>query len=132
MPQPVKLSDALVLEARLAAEIQERSIAGQVEYWAKVGRSVERLLDARQVTALRNAAKSPGIGKLLEVVDTPKGREMFRSFLAGEPFPHYRSHPSKKGLLIRSERDGKETVGRFVNRRFVAESPARGGRRAAK
>jgi hypothetical protein len=38
MSQPVKLSDALVLDARLAGEVQERSIAGQVEFWAKLGR----------------------------------------------------------------------------------------------
>ena len=44
MGQPVKLSDALVLDARIAAEAQERSIAGQVEFWAKLGRSVELLV----------------------------------------------------------------------------------------
>jgi len=37
MSQPVKLSDALVLETRLAGEIVERSIAGQVEFWARLG-----------------------------------------------------------------------------------------------
>ena len=37
MGQPVKLSDALVLDARIAAEAQERSIAGQIEFWAKLG-----------------------------------------------------------------------------------------------
>ena len=45
-----------VLEARLAGEIEERSIAGQVEFWARIGRSVEQLLEGRQVLALcRNA-----------------------------------------------------------------------------
>ena len=38
MSQPVKLSDALVLDARLAGEAVERSIAGQVEFWARLGR----------------------------------------------------------------------------------------------
>jgi hypothetical protein len=121
MPQPVKLSDDLVLEARLAAESRQRSIAGQVEYWASLGRSVERLFDGRQIAALQNAEPARSIGELLEVVDTPKGREMFREFLASEPYPHYRSYPGGNGLLVRTEEDGSETVGRFVNRQFVTE-----------
>ena len=44
MSQAVKLSDALVLDARVAGEVVERSIAGQVEFWARLGRSVEVLL----------------------------------------------------------------------------------------
>ena len=41
MGQPVKLSDELVLDARLTGEIAERSLAGQIEYWAKLGRAAE-------------------------------------------------------------------------------------------
>ena len=52
MSQPVKLSDALVLDARLAGEAVERSIAGQVEFWARLGRSVELLLEGEQVLRL--------------------------------------------------------------------------------
>ncbi len=33
MSQPVKLSDALVLDARITGKLVERSIAGQVEFW---------------------------------------------------------------------------------------------------
>jgi hypothetical protein len=132
MSQPVKLSDALVLEARIAAEAQERSIAGQVEFWAKIGRSVERLFDGRQIDTLRKTAEAPGIGELLEVVDTPKGREMFQAFLESEPYPHYRAHPDGKGLLIRTGEDGTETVGRFVNRQFVLEQSRRARPRAVR
>lgn len=128
----MKLSDTLVLEARTVAETQERSIAGQVEYWAKIGRSVERLLDGRQIDRLRKAVEAPDIDKLLEVVDTPKGRGMLQTFLAGEAFPHYRAHPNRKGLLIRTEANGKKTVGRFVNREFIAERRTGTARRAAK
>ncbi len=124
MPQPVKLSDDLVLNARLAAESRQRSIAGQVEYWAALGRSVERLFDGRQITALQNAEAAASIGELLEVVDTPEGRDMVKTYLATEPFPHYRSYPGGSGLLIRTEENGAETVGRFINRQFVAEKPA--------
>jgi hypothetical protein len=60
MSQPVKLSDALVLDARLAGEVLERSIAGQVEFWARLGRAVETLLQGEQALALcRSAAARP-------------------------------------------------------------------------
>jgi hypothetical protein len=44
MGQPVKLSDTLVLDARLVGEATERSIASQIEFWAKLGRAMERFL----------------------------------------------------------------------------------------
>jgi hypothetical protein len=121
MPQPVKLSDALVLAARVAGEEQERSIASQVEYWAKLGRCVEKLFDGRQQAFLRRVTAPVDLGALLEVVDTPKGRQVFREYLESEPFPHYKAHPEHPGLLIRTEEDGRERVGRFVNRAFVEE-----------
>jgi hypothetical protein len=132
MSQPVKLSDALVLEARVAARAKERSINGQVEYWAKIGRSVERLFDGRQVETLRRAAKAPAVGELLEVVDSRRGQEMFQAFLESEPYPHYRAHPDEKGLLVRTEADGTERTGRFVNRRFVVEQREKARVRAAR
>jgi len=121
MSQPVKLSDALVLDARLAGEAAERSIAGQVEFWAKLGRSVELMLDGQTVLNLSRKAVSQSLAELVEMVDTPKGREMFKAYLESEPYPHYEAHPSRRGLLIRIGEDGTRTVGRFVNRVFVAE-----------
>ncbi len=44
MGQPVKLSDELVSDARNVAEISQRSIAGQIEFWASIGKSLEPLL----------------------------------------------------------------------------------------
>ena len=39
----MKVSDALVLDARLMGEATQRSIAGQIEFWARLGRAVETL-----------------------------------------------------------------------------------------
>ena|SRR5579859_3127638 len=118
MSQPVKLSDTLVLDARLAGEIEQRSIAGQVEFWARLGRSVELLLEGQQVLALcRNGATRP-LSACLESVDSPEGRQRVADFLESQPFPHYQPHPDRPGLLVRIEADGRKTVGRFVNRQF--------------
>lgn len=119
MSQPVKLSDALVLDARLAGEAEERSIAGQVEFWAKLGRSVETLLNGKQVLALRRSAKSEPLSEALAMVDTPAGRERVEAVIATRPYPHFKQCPSHPELLIRIDEDGTETTGRFINRRFV-------------
>ena len=117
--QPVKLSDGLVLDARLAGETVERSIAGQVEFWARLGRSVELLLEGRQVLTLcRNAAVRP-LSACLESVDSPVGRQRLADFLKDGPFPHYQPHPDRPGLLVRIDAEGIRTVGRFVKRQFV-------------
>ena len=118
MSQPVKLSDSLVLDARLAGEIVERSIAGQVEFWARLGRSVELLLEGRQVLALcRNGAARP-LSACLESVDSPEGRQRVADYLDSQPSPHFEPHPDRPGLLVRIDADGRKTVGRFVNRQF--------------
>jgi hypothetical protein len=41
MPSAVKLSDEFVEVARSEAKLMKRSIAGQVEYWASLGRTLE-------------------------------------------------------------------------------------------
>ena len=121
MSQPVKLSDALVLEARLAAEVQERSIAGQVEFWAKLGRSVDGLLGGEQVVTLLRTAATP-LAELVAMADTPAGRKKLDAYLESEPYPHFEAHPARSGYLIRTEEDGTKTVGRFVNREFLVDS----------
>ena len=125
MSQPVKLSDALVLDARLAGDTVERSIAGQVEFWAKLGRSVEFILEGQQVLELcRNSAARP-VSECLESVDSREGRERVEALLRNGPFPHYEPHPDRPGLLVRIDADGKRVAGRFVKRQFVPSGPAR-------
>ena len=119
MSQPVKLSDALVLDARLAAELVDRSIAGQVEFWARIGRAIEPLLDGTRVLALCRNAKARPISVCLESVDSPKGRKRVADYLQSQPYPHYEPHPHQAGLLVRIDANGKRTAGRFVKRRFV-------------
>jgi len=125
MSQPVKLSDSLVLDARLAGEIVERSIAGQVEFWARIGRAIEPLLQGDQVLALCRQGNARPLSECLKTVDSPEGRTRLSSFLQTEPFPHFEPHPKKPGLLVRIEADGRRTIGRFVNRQFQTVKPGK-------
>ncbi len=120
MSQPVKLSDDLVLDARLAGELLDRSIAGQIEFWAQLGKAVEPLLRGDAVMALRKAGKVQPLSACLAAVDSPEGHKRVADYLESRPFPHYEVDPDRPGKLIRIDSDGTRTVGRFVDRRFQA------------
>ena len=116
MSQPVKVSDALLLDARLMGEATQRSMAGQIEFWAKLGRAVETLLRGDQVLALCKAGQAKPLSACLQSVDSVQGRERLSEHLQSLPYPHY--EPAPGGLLVRIEANGKRTTGRFVNREF--------------
>lgn len=118
MSQPVKLSDGLVFDARICGQTMQRSIAGQVEFWARLGRSVDTLLEGRQVLDLCHTGAALPISECLESVDSAKGRQRVSVFLKAGPFPHYEQHPDRPGILVRIEKNGKRTSGRFVQRKF--------------
>jgi hypothetical protein len=121
MGQPVKLTDELVLDARMTAKVAERSIAGQIEFWAQLGRAIEPLLRGDKALALRRSGNVRPLSEALETVDSDAGRELVRDYLAAQPFPHFEAAPDCPGMLIKIEKDGSRTLGRFVNREFQPE-----------
>jgi hypothetical protein len=123
MGQPVKVSDALLLDARLTGEIAERSIAGQIEFWAGLGRAIEPLLRGDKALALRRSGAVKPLSQILESVDSPEGRQRLSEVLKSGPYPHYEQADST-GLLVRIDANGKRTLGRFMNRQFQAVSKA--------
>jgi hypothetical protein len=59
------------------------------------------------------------LSRLLAEVETPKGRERLRVYLESLPFPHFEAHSGVPRLYVRIDEDGKRTIGRFVDRKFV-------------
>lgn len=121
--QPVKLSDVLVLDARLTGKVAERSIAGQIEFWANLGRAIEPLLRGDQALALCKKAAIRPLSECLASVDTPQGRQRLENYLETLSFPHYEAAPKTPGFLVRIEKSGRRTVGRFINRKFQPRAP---------
>jgi hypothetical protein len=118
MSQPVKVSDALLLDARLMGETTQRSIAGQIEFWARLGRAIETLLRGDQMLALCKAGKVKPLSACLQSVDSAEGHKRLAEHLKSLPYPHFEPAPGSAGLLVRIEANGKRTTGRFVNRKF--------------
>ena len=119
MGQPVKIADSLVLDARLAGEVEHRSIAGQIEYWATLGEALEPLLKGLEAMALIRSKAAKPLSAILASVDSPEGRRRVAEHLKSLPFPHYEPARGRPGFLVRTEADGTRSVGRFVNRRFT-------------
>ena len=49
---PIKLSGSLVKEARLSAKVFRRSLTGQIEHWATLGKVIESQMSGEAVTRL--------------------------------------------------------------------------------
>jgi hypothetical protein len=112
MSQPVKLSDSLVLDARMAAAVMERSIAAQVEFWARLGRTLENVATGQQMTALQQTGTLP-LSRIVATVNEPAGHKRLADYLNDRPFPRFSPHPELANTFIREESNGKKTVGRF-------------------
>jgi hypothetical protein len=119
MSQPVKLSDALVLDARIISELAERSIAGQIEYWARLGKAVEPLLSGERTLALRKSGETKLLSTLIAEIESSEGQRRVADYLAEQPYPHYEPAEGKPGYLVRIESNGTLTTGKFVNREFM-------------
>jgi len=103
----------------MTSEIVQRSIAGQIEFWAGLGKAVESLMRLPDILALKKAGATRPLSACIAEAGTRAGDKRVRDHLATRPFPHYEVDPKAPGLLVRIEEDGTRTSGRFVNRRFV-------------
>ena len=41
MAKSVKLSESIISEAKIMSKVLNRSVSGQIEYWAKIGKIAE-------------------------------------------------------------------------------------------
>lgn len=97
----------------------ERSIAGQIEFWAGLGRAVVPLLRHHQIRALKKSGTQVALERLLESVDTEEGHQRVRRYLESRPYPRFEDCPGESGVLMKIDEDGTRAKGRFVNRVFV-------------
>ncbi len=112
------ISEQLWDDASVVAELSGRSIEGQIEFWAAVGRAIEPLLDGSRITALMQAGAVVPLSACFAKIESDVGRRRVAEFLESGPFPHFQAIPASDGMLIRVDEDGTRTIGRFVGREF--------------
>lgn len=125
---PLRLDHKLVEAATAMGNLFKRSTPRQIEYWAELGRAVERELDAETVIALRE-----GLAQLrVEPIQSAPvaSHEVFASLDAGRLSGaltqsissaklRYQASTSAPGLLEQVHPDGKVIQGRFLNGQFI-------------
>ena len=130
MGMPVKLSDELVRLARAEAGAAHRSLAAQVEHWARLGQAAEAVLrhgDAVALTAsggnldsaFADEPKRAAVLSLLESIAVSSERPEAAERVRRSRRPVYGTDPAFPGMVVRIGPDGSRTPGRFENRRFV-------------
>lgn len=130
MPQPVKLSDPVIEQARAAARASDRSMAGQIEHWVRLGRAVEAVLTAAQAAALKQSAGGPAttaadeaeraaLLRALRLAATATGHADLGRVLRASDRVRYGTDPDFPGCIVRVAPDGTRTPGHMLERRFV-------------
>lgn len=128
MPQPVKLSDPIIEQARAAAAGADRSMAAQIEHWARLGRAVEAVLTAPHAAALKRGEGPPvaadeseraALLRALRLAVVSAGHVDLGRVLRAAERDRYGTDPALPDCIVRHEPDGTRTPGHIVQRRFV-------------
>jgi hypothetical protein len=125
----IRISKKLVDAAKECATWTERSVPGQIEHWALLGKALEGQLPADSAMALKKAASDGSPAALSKEVTSafsllqklhvglPKGNLAER--LARKHPVRYGGDPDHPGYLIQFNASGKRTKGKLVGRKFV-------------
>ena len=127
---PLRLDHKLVEAAAAMAHLFKRTTPRQIEYWAELGRAVERELDAETVIALREGLAQLRVEPIqsvpLDADDVFAGLEVARdSGLLSEHISgaklRYQASQAAPGLLDQIHPDGRVFVGLFRNCQFITQ-----------
>lgn len=128
---PLRLDEKLVVAAAARGSLEKRTTPRQIEYWAELGRAIERDLDAQTLLAVREGlarirvepvssqpVASEDVFAALELAQS-SGR-LSRDVSAAAI--RYQASRSMPGLLEQIQADGKVVTGRFENGRFIPQT----------
>ena len=122
---PVKLSGELVEEARSSAKLFNRSLTGQIEHWAAIGRAIEsqlpgdallRLLErmggTMKIGRVAEAGQRQEIAAVLtEFLDQAADDGAWLREISARGVPLYGSESGHSGTITRLNPDGsRETI----------------------
>jgi len=117
---PIKLSGELVDEARSSSKLFNRSMTGQIEHWAAIGRAIEsQLTGDALVSLLERMGGTMKIGRAAEAGQRQEIAAVLTEFLgqtgdegawlreiSARGVPLYGSEPGEAGTITRLNPDG--------------------------
>jgi hypothetical protein len=126
--KPLRLDLELVRAADAAARRQKRSVPHQIEFWAELGRSVEKLIDPDSLIAVQEGlarlvvemAPSAPVSSysVFEALELSRNDGTLANRVADGPV-RYQASSGRPGLLEQLRPDGSKSVGRFTGGQFV-------------
>jgi len=128
----VKISEELAMLAREEAEATDRSMTGQIEHWAKLGRSVEASVTIKSANALKKtadlnaafddqeerAAAYALLAKLREELPTERLKVRLKAQPAETGVAVYEADPENLDQIVRILPDGTRESGAFEGDTF--------------
>jgi acyl-CoA reductase-like NAD-dependent aldehyde dehydrogenase len=132
MGSPVKVADELFEAAKETAPLANRSIAKQIEHWARLGRAVEQLAKTTDVMAFKAQLADPqdatkvvqaraALKRLVEALADRMDVDAARRLILETGKPVYEAVPDRPDLVSQVWPDGRRVLGRVVEQEFVAE-----------
>lgn len=131
-PVAIKVSAEFADSVREAAAAADRSLTGQIEHWAKLGRAAEEVMpapiaaalkrSAGDVDAIQDEAVRQRVLDALAALREGKHYDATRRYLVGLGKPLFEADPDVPEGVIRVSADGTRVKGRMAGKEFV---PAR-------
>ena len=136
MASPVKVGDELIEAAREMATLANRSIARQIEHWARLGRAVEELAKTSDVMAFKARLADPlegekvaearaALERLVQALVERTERDAARRLIFGTGKAVYEAVSGRADRVTQVWPDGRRVRGRIVDQEFVADEPAK-------
>lgn len=135
MGSPVKVADELAEAAKETAQLANRSMAKQIEHWARLGRAVEQLVRTSDVMAFKAHLADPAdeekitearaaLERLVNALAERTDRDAARALISNTGKPVYEAVPGRTDRVAQVWPDGRKVVGRFDGNEFVADGPS--------
>ncbi len=129
MKSPLRLNSSLILAAQRIGAIQKRSVPNQIEYWAELGRAVERVLAPDDIYAITQGLKKITLeavtsgaldpGEVFKSVESSRKNGTLAKKLTSAGV-YYETSLSRPGFLDRvNSSTGERQTGRFRNGKFL-------------
>jgi hypothetical protein len=96
---PVRLSNELAARARTAAELEDRSISGQVEHWARIGQAIEDVIAASTMKRLKARSHDPELHARISRAATAEGTAAAAKLIAQRDPVRYGT--DRNGKIVR-------------------------------
>lgn len=125
---PLRLDHKLVEAAAAMAQLFKRTTPRQIEYWAELGRAVEKELDAETVIALREGLAQLRVEPIKSVplaaddvfasLDAERASGLLSRNISAAALRYQASHATP-GMLEQVQPDGRVVLGQFRNGQFI-------------